>query len=543
MSDELLFQPTAFSKRGGHPGIFIFDTPTGHAVDTKVKIGFTAYGMNDNKEYYDITENVDVSFEYVLLGTTGRPKEIKINTNYGLPVMSKNNFSKLVDINEEGRRQQMLVVWPPASLETKGVISIQAVKLVFTMTDGSTVTSDHILCVKGDGKTKTKNYVKTRVNRFVDNMKENVSKIYDKVKDGDKSHVDLVELAEELVPYDTSNAETWRDRATFSHRERNPRSQSQKMEIIFPKYMVVVPNAPFFVLAKKDNSRVEYDYTLESFNIEPYSDRGFSAEALRFDGTYTTSTLPKINDTFLGKSFRDYYQKLNGDLEDYHIIRFVICPDVEDKLPSTVEMTLNFPFNNVFQANITISKDVKDLIKQIAVLDRDPKSIEKGITVDENDFQAGLEKEEEPYLFDYEDYELVKIDKKDDDNQVQMGDLDDDFEMDNVPVSPKNNDDKSGMQFEEDDDLEIDDDDDLNKLLADFEADNNNVPAPAPKNDVIDDDNMFGDLGFDELYKKDDDNSSFGSLDFEGYDDDDVPVPAPAPSQKYDAYEDEDEDL
>lgn len=529
MSDEILFQPSAFSKSKAYPGIFIFNTPSGYAIDLNQKIKYTAYSVNNNKEYYDVTDLFDLNFKYKSIYANGSPNKKKIDKKYGtVPIMTKYEFTNLVNINEDGREQQMVIVWPQGNMQNKETGGVQAVELEFTLTDGSTIKSERILYIKAGVSTKKINGVSTKINAFEINFEANISKVYDVVKDGNKSNVDLVELAHELEPFDLTNVDNWRDRATFKQRENNVTSHAKKMEIIFPKYMVVVPGVPFFVLAKKDKSRVHVDYKLESFHIEPYADRGFSMEALDFNAKYTTDSLPNINDMFLGKTFQYYYGKLNGDLEEYYIIRFVISEDVEENIPTTVELTLNFPFGNTFAQDIVISKDIKHLIKQIAVLDRDPKSIQSTLTVDDGDFQDGLE--EEPYVMDYDNYEIVKIDKND--NQLDMGDLDD------IPKSPDN---KPTVPFDaEDEDLAVDDndDDDLNQLLAEFEADKNNVPAPAPAPEPDnDDDNPFGDLGFGEL----DDNSSMGSLDFEGDDSDDE---VPAPAQKFNAYGDiEDEDL
>jgi hypothetical protein len=526
MSDEILFQPSAFSKSKAYPGIFIFNTPSGYSIDLNQEIKYTAYSINNNKEYYDVTDLADLNFKYKLIGANGRPSKGKTDKKYGtVPVMPKHEFTDLVNINKDGREQQMVIVWPQGNMQFSETGSVQAVELEFTLTDGSTIESERILYVKGGVKSKKINGVSTKINPFEDNFEETISKVYDVIKDGNKSSVDLVGLAHDLDPFDLTNVNTWRDRATFKQRENNATSHAKKMEIIFPKYMVVVPGVPFFVLAKKDKSRGRIDYGIESFNIEPYADRGFSVEALNFNAKYATDSLPNINDMFLGKTFQYYYGKLNGDLDEYYIIRFVVSEDVEENIPTTVEMTLNFPFGNTFTQDIVISKDIKHLIKQIAVLDRDPKSIQNTMTVDDGDFQDGLE--EEPYVLDYDNYEIVKIDKKEDDgNQLDMGDLDD------IPKSPDN---KPTVSFdEEDEELVADDndDDDLNKLLAEIEADKNNVPAPAPAPDN-DDNNLFGDLGFGEL----DDNSSMGSLDFEGDDsDDDVAAPSP----RFDAYGDED---
>lgn len=383
--DRVLYQPTAFSKKKVHPGIFIFNTPTGSAVNLNVPIQVEVYrqGIDDEPDYV-LNKSVEVKFVYKKPETSSQ----KVSKDYGIPIMKFNEFSDRITRNEEGQTTQLVVVWQGRTFTGPNYNGVHSVVLTFTLNDGTEITTDMIVMARAAnlkpsrkrGGNAEQNTLYTFYNNFV-------RMVYERLGDGQQ--VDLVQLADELPVYDTGRINNFRQSVVIVNREDVANSHFNDLEIHAPKFISAVPMAPFFLLVKKDiRERPMSDYNVESIIIEP-SDCGFTLESLGDNTPYMIDSLAGAYDMyFRGEQVRNVYTNLNHDPEGYIVKRFYIAYDVEeDKLPATVDVEITLPFNNKYGLTLHVVDNLRPIIVDVARMLNDPGAIGGEVNVDDNDFQ------------------------------------------------------------------------------------------------------------------------------------------------------------
>lgn len=375
--DRVLYYPHALSKRRVNPAVFIINTPDRHAIDTSVPIEVECFVKNESGDYV-ITTATKINFEF------RKPEKSTavMKPYFGIGKVKWNDFADTVNRNREGNDTQLIVAWQAKTLEGKDVIMVQAVRLIFTTTSGDRIRTPLILLAGGK---KLKGGAVNPIDAFFNTL---VNELYEQFQN--EQNVDLIELTETLDVFDLTDINRVRSRNTSRFRHESSNNNYDPLEIFTPKYLTAVPNAPFFVLFKRDPRRPIVDYHIEHCTIDPYN-CGFTLKCLSDETKYNTEHLAGANDLFFnGHPVRNVYDNLNRENNEYVIKRFIIDHDVAEHIADTVGISLNLPYNTTFNFTVHVTKDIRKTVVEADMINEHADAIGMDIIVHNDEFSHAV---------------------------------------------------------------------------------------------------------------------------------------------------------
>jgi hypothetical protein len=434
------------------------------------------------------------------IGTQDKKKQKKITV--GNRTMVLNDFISFVTKNKPEDPYKLVTCIQPSQMAGTVRAKVQKVFLTFYLSNDSTFTTNAISFVQG-GSEKLK-IVNTGYNVYSYNDIW-LPKLYDDIK----SKKSLMTIAREAIDGNLVVTEKTKHMGNYKFREDNLNSKFKPIEMLSSRYITKQNDAIFFVMLHSDTNRPDNDFVIESYGTEP-SNVGF--DMTRLGSVETSDLIDAEKKTYLGHSFKEYYDLLLENNTKYHIFVLKIGDVILDDntAPKSLTFSITLPFNTTLTTPLQIVSDDR---YGIVSLDRMKYHID--------DVGSVIELNDDDFTENASGYEYIDDDHIDDvENTIGIDDL--------PPVTPNQLDDQTPASPFDLADLDDLDDDELaptNPFLLDDSDDDQQPQPPASPFQLDDLDDLDEEAPIDNYQFMDIDN------DVEQLDDGDIEISSPVQTQ------------